>query len=220
MEARTAIVVGATGLVGSNLVQKLLAHSSYAKIKIFTRQKMDLQHPKLTSFVIDFDQMEAYTSHFNVDDVYCCLGTTIKKAKSKEQFRKVDLEYPVRIANMAQRAGAKQFLVISSIGASKQSNVFYSQVKGEMEEELQQLQLPLHIFRPSLLIGNRKEFRLMEKLTEWVSKPFTFLFRGKWLKYRPIEAEQVAEAMITQALSNHSLGTHIYECDQIAKRNH
>ncbi|WP_346726729.1 oxidoreductase [Bacillus suaedaesalsae] len=212
---KEALVIGATGLVGKSLVHKLLNEQAYSKITILVRNDLSIRHSKLNTVKVDFDRLENRKDEFAVDDVFCCLGTTIKKAGSREAFRKVDYDYPIQAAILAKEQGANQFLVISSMGASLESPFFYSQVKGELEGKLKSISFSaLHIFRPSLLLGEREEFRFGEKAAELLSKALPFLFTGKMNKYKPISADRVAEGLIKAALQNEA-GTHLYESNDI-----
>jgi uncharacterized protein YbjT (DUF2867 family) len=217
VQQRVAVLAGATGLVGSHLIQLLLKSSQYKKVISFVRTSSGIHHEKLDERVISFDTLKLLP-HEEVDDVFCCLGTTIKKAGTKEKFKMVDFNYPVEIARVCKEHGAEQYLVISAIGASADSGIFYSRVKGELEEELKNLHYKrLHVFRPSLLVGNRKEFRLGEKTGEIFSRMIRPAMIGKWRKYRSISAEQVAYGMYTSALSVQSEKVKIYESDEIQR---
>ncbi len=217
MTGKSALIAGATGLTGSKLVEVLLNHPEYDKITVFVRRPLALEHPKLEQVQIDYYRLEDYKKHFQVDDVFCCLGTTIKKAGSQKAFRRVDYDYPVALAQLAKSAGAKKFLVISAMGADSRSNIFYNRVKGQTEDSLKKMKLSaLHIFRPSLLLGDRKEFRVGEKAASLISPVFSPFLRGSMKKYKPIQAEQVAQAMCAAALSE-SDGTHVYTSDKIAE---
>ncbi len=216
MEGRTALLIGASGLIGSELLTLLLESDIYKHVTIFVRRELPIKHRKLQQIVIDFDDLESYEAYFRVDDVFSCLGTTMKKAKTKQQFIKVDYEYTMRAAALAEKCNAKSFLTVSALGANPQSLFFYNRVKGETEEALQRLAIKsLHIFRPSLLLGKRQEFRLAEKAAEWLLCRLPFLFIGKLRKYKPIEAKKVAFAMFCAATSCQK-GTYIYESDQVA----
>jgi uncharacterized protein YbjT (DUF2867 family) len=150
-----------------------------------------------------------------VSEVFCCLGTTIKKAGSQAAFRKVDFEYPVEIAKLAAQNNAEQFLLVTALGANPESAIFYSRVKGEVEIAVQRLPYrAIHIFRPSLLLGNRAETRLNEKIGAVAMKTFSFLMFGALQKYRPIAASAVAAAMI-KAAKRGQPGVHIHESDKI-----
>lgn len=211
MKKRTALVLGASGLVGQELLELLLQSDYYDSVTIFVRKHLPLEHEKLKQKQVDFSLLETYKEYFAVDDVFNCLGTTIKKAKTKANFKKVDYEYTLRAACIAEKQGVQNFLVVSSIGANAKSIFFYSQVKGRMEEEIQKLAIEgIHIFRPSLLVGEREEFRFGERIGEKIFGLMPFFFKGSLKKYKPISVEQVAKAMYTTALREAS-GVHIYE---------
>lgn len=213
---KKALLVGATGLVGSSLLQKLLASPAYTSVVVVARTAVP-EHPKLTQVVMpDLAEMEQHKDMLSgVEDVYCCLGTTIKKAGSRQAFRKVDYDYPLLMARLAKENGVQRFLIISSMGADASSKMFYSRVKGELEEALRALALPsTAVFRPSLLLGERKEFRLGEKTAEWLFRPISFLFRGRLLPYRPIQASDVA-AVMHRVGQMYIPGYAIYENEQL-----
>ncbi|MEB3749344.1 hypothetical protein EP10_000183 [Geobacillus icigianus] len=217
MERRTALLLGASGLVGGEVLKLLLQSDVYRQVTVLVRTPLPIKHEKLQQVVADFAQLESYERYFAVDDVFCCLGTTRKKAKTKQRFIQVDYEYTLRAAALAEKRRVKSFLTISSVGADPCSPFFYQRVKGEMEEALQRLSIPsLHIFRPSLLVGKRREFRLGEALAGWLFGRLPFLFVGKWKKYKPIDAHELALAMFYRALSAAD-GVHIYECDELAR---
>ncbi|WP_175986816.1 NAD-dependent epimerase/dehydratase family protein [Bacillus sp. Marseille-Q1617] len=214
---RTAVLAGATGLVGSHLLQLLLKSSQYKKIISFVRTSSGIHHEKLDERVISFDTLKLLP-HEEVDDVFCCLGTTIKKAGTKEQFKMVDYNYPLELARVCKQHGAEQYLVISALGASADSRIFYSRVKGEVEQELEKLHYKrLHIFRPSLLVGERKEFRLGEKTGEIISRMIRPVMIGKWRKYRSISADRVAYGMYKTALNFPDGNVNIHESDAIQR---
>ncbi|MFJ2046995.1 MULTISPECIES: oxidoreductase [Paenibacillus] len=213
---RQALVIGATGLVGGLLVRSLLQNPAYGRIRVLVRRPLEMEHPKLEQHVVDWEQLEEQKDLFrDVDDLYCCLGTTIKKAGSQENFRQVDFHYPVKAAKLAKEHGVSQMLVISSMGADAGSRVFYSRTKGEMEEALTDIGFrSLHIFRPSLILGDRKEKRLGEQLA---AHAMTFLDRwmkGRVDKYRAIQASTIARAMMNIALVQTN-GNHVYSNDVI-----
>lgn len=208
---RTALIAGATGLVGSECLQQLLSSEHYREVISIGRRPLEITNAKLHDEVVDFDQLPENFETRQMDDVYCCLGTTIKKAGSKENFRKVDYTYVMNVAKLAVKCGAQRLMVISAIGADPDSRVFYSRIKGEVELDVQKLSLPeIHLFRPSLLLGDRKEFRLGEKIGAGLmllAQPF---FRGNLSKYHPIDASKVALAMYRAAFQNKK-GVNIYE---------
>ena len=191
---RTALLAGATGLVGSFLLERLLASMSYASVEVLARRDSGQTHPKLKSEIVDFARLDE--RRVAADDVFCCLGTTIGQAGSQAAFRRVDYDYPVALARAAARGGAKRFLVVSALGANSASRVFYNRVKGEMEAAVRASGVPkVYVFRPSLLSGPRKESRLGEQVG---------LVAGALLgpllgKYRPIHADLVAAAMLNAA---------------------
>ncbi|MBN8192250.1 NAD-dependent epimerase/dehydratase family protein [Bacillus sp. NTK074B] len=212
---RIALVAGATGLVGSNLVEILLKSPEYTKVISFVRRDSGVKHEKLDERIISFDGMKLLP-HEEIDDVFCCLGTTIKKAKTKHAFKKVDYEYPIQLGKLGRSHGAKQYLVISSIGANPGSRFFYSQVKGNLENELKELHFPsLHIFRPSLLMGERKEFRFGEKAGEIFSRAVRPVMVGRLKRYRSIPGKQVAYGMYRTAVGESKEEVIIHESEQI-----
>lgn len=220
-QKRTALIVGATGLVGKELLQLLLDSSTYTEITVLLRRPLAIDHPKLKQIVVDFDNLDSYEKEFvSIQDLFCCLGTTIKKAGSQEAFKRVDFNYPLATAKLAKKQGIQQFFVISAIGANPTSRVFYSRVKGEMEEALKAVQLPaLHIFRPSLLIGQRPEFRFGEKAAEIARPIYTPFLQGKLKKFKPIEGKLVAKAMYESAKAEQT-GTIVYEWEQMMRKCH
>lgn len=200
---KTCLLLGATGLVGSHCLQLLCNDPNYEKITVLVRSNLNIEHEKVSVIKINFDYMERYEQYFEVDDVFCCLGTTMKKAKTKSNFRKVDFFYPLNAATLAKKMGAKQFLLISAVGAKADSMFFYNEVKGRLEDSISEINLnSIHILKPSLLIGKRNEFRLGEQLGIWFSPIFTFLLKGPLLKFRPIKASIVARAMLKIANSD------------------
>lgn len=195
--SRTALVAGATGLVGSHVLELLLADPRWSHVVTVGRRKSSQQHAKLEQRVLDLSGLERVNGLPHVDDVFCCLGTTIKQAGSQAAFRLVDHEFVVGLARAGLRAGASQFLLVSAIGADPESRVFYSRVKGETEAAIRKLPYRgIQIFRPSLLLGERAEFRLGERIATLGAPVLPFLFVGRLRRYRPIQAATVARAMI------------------------
>jgi uncharacterized protein YbjT (DUF2867 family) len=214
-ETRTALIVGATGLVGQSCLEYLLQDKRYSMVTSLVRKKLPLKDPKLQQEVVNFDHLESSKALVKGDDVYCCLGTTINKAGSKENFRKVDHDYVLKTARLALENGAHKFMVVTSVGADPGSGIFYTKVKGEVEEDLKALGYPeLHIFRPASLSGDRGEFRFGEKVSLGVLKVFDFAMVGGLKKYKPIEAKTVARAMLLVA-EKPNPGVHIYESEEI-----
>lgn len=215
MNQRTALLAGATGLVGGHCLDLLVKDETYEKIIILVRKPTAFIHPKVEERVVNFDRLDRYEEVINGDDVFCCLGTTIKAAGSQEAFKKVDFVYPVQIGAIAAKNGANQFFIVTAIGADPQSRIFYNRTKGETEQAIAKLPLEaIHIFRPSLLLGDRKESRRGEKIGGYAMKGISVLMAGPLRKYRPIEAAVVAQAMILAAQSNCS-GVNVYESDRI-----
>ncbi|MFC3884363.1 oxidoreductase [Bacillus songklensis] len=215
MSQKSAVLLGATGLVGRELLSLLLQSNVYSQVTILVRNKLLIQHEKLRQVEINFDELHKYEDEFNVDDVFCCLGTTMKKAKTKANFLKVDYEYPLAAAKLAEKKRARNFLTITAIGADLRSPIFYNKVKGQTEEDICNLYIrSTHFFRPSLLLGQRSEFRLGEKIGEYVLKSISLCLIGKWRKFKPIKAENVAKAMLEAALEERS-GVHVHESDVI-----
>ncbi|MEO2255494.1 oxidoreductase [Paenibacillus amylolyticus] len=213
---RKAMVIGATGLVGELLVHHLLEHSAYSLVRVLVRRPLELQHPKLEQHVVDWEQLARNNHLFDgIDDLYCCLGTTIKKAGSQDNFRQVDYHYPVRAATIAKQHGVSQMLVISSMGASASSRVFYSRTKGEMEDALSDIGFPsLHIFRPSLILGDRNEKRFGEQMAAYAMKYLDRWMKGRADKYRAVHAVTIAQAMTNIALVQ-AKGNHVYSNEVI-----
>jgi len=226
---RTALVLGATGLVGRHLVAVLRREPRYGRVVVLSRRALPsagpagsrtrgqvsrrapafvvgLAHPGNTGPVVavhqvDFDALKAHAGLFGVDDIFCCLGSTIRKAGSRDAFRRVDLDYPLEAARLGRAAGAHQFLIVSAVGADPSSRVFYTRVKGEVEAAIAGVGYPrMVVLRPSLLLGKREKIRPGEQVAEWVMRPLGPLMRGPLARYRPVEAEWVARAMVRQAL--------------------
>jgi len=199
---RTAIVFGATGLTGSNLAEELAETEVYDKILIFTRRKSQVSHPKFREIEFDITNIEAVKEEIKGDDLFCCLGTTIKKAGSQEAFRKVDLEAPAKIASIAAENGVNQFIVISSIGADPGSRNFYLRTKGQMEQAVQKEPFKaVVILRPSMITGKRNEYRLAEEAGKMIFRPLEKLLFGKLRKYCSIKSKTIARAMVNIALT-------------------
>jgi uncharacterized protein YbjT (DUF2867 family) len=210
---RTALLAGATGLVGRELLSLLLDDSDIAEVVALTRRPLATPHPKLQQGIVEFDQLASFALP-PVDDFYCCLGTTIKRAGSQRAFREVDLNYPVMIAEMALAAGATRCLLVSAMGADPQSPVFYNQVKGEVEAELASLPFQaVFAFRPSLLTGRRGEFRAGERAALTLVQPLSFALPAR---YRPIAASDVARAMLACAKSDQT-GRFVVLSDEIRR---
>lgn len=214
----TAIIWGSTGLIGSELKKILDNDPRYGRIICPVRKKSNspLQETgKITEMEINFEELEqnvqsgntSQLKQFQADHVFVTLGTTIKKAGSQEAFRRVDYDYCLLTGKTAEVTGAKVFSLVTAIGSDSKSPIFYNRVKGELEVAVSQLDIPkIRVFQPSLLLGNRNEFRLGEKVAEVVSAPLGFLLMGGLKKYRPIQGREVAEKMVRLANEKEASG--------------
>ena len=217
---KTALVIGSTGLIGSQLVDILLESEHYQKVVIFVKRESGKSHPKLEQHIINFDAPETYQHLVKGDDLFCTIGTTIKKAGGQSAFRKVDYEYPIAFSKIAKTNKIKQFLIVSSLGANKGSNNFYLKTKGEIQDFLKDCDFKsVAVLQPSLLLGNRTEFRLGEKVGAFFMKMLPFLFIGSLKKYKPIEGKTVAKALLKIAQKNNK-GFKIYESNVIQEIGH
>ncbi|QCX38919.1 NAD-dependent epimerase/dehydratase family protein [Aureibaculum algae] len=197
---KTAILLGATGLTGNILLHKLLEDTRYDTIKLFSRTKIEGLPNKVTQFVGDLLNLEQFKEDFKGDEVYCCIGTTAKKTPDKELYKQIDYGIPVAAAKLSKENNITTFLVISAMGANKESSVFYNRTKGEMEHEvLEQIIMHTYILRPSLIGGERKERRIVEKVSLIVFKIIQPLFIGKFKQYKIINPESIAQAMLNLA---------------------
>jgi uncharacterized protein YbjT (DUF2867 family) len=211
--SHTALLAGATGLVGSHVLEFLLAEARWSRVVTVGRRTTSRKHEKLEQRVVDLGELETGSDLPHVDDVFCCLGTTIKQAGSQPAFRRVDHDFVVGSARVGLRAGATQFLLVSAIGADPESRVFYSRVKGETEAAIRQLSYQaIQIFRPSVLLGERPEFRLGERIAMLGAPVLTALLFGRLRRYRPIQAATVARAMVTIA-HEAPRGPNVFEYD-------
>jgi uncharacterized protein YbjT (DUF2867 family) len=213
--SRTALVAGASGLVGGHLLQLLLADGAYARVVTLARRDLAVRHAKLEQRVVDFGTLDAFADMPRTDDVFCCLGTTIKAAGSRAAFRRVDHDYVLGLARAGLRAGARQFLLVSALGADPASRIFYSRVKGETEAALRQLPYEgIQIFRPSFLMGDRAEVRLAERLGIPLARALAPLLVGRLRRYRPIHAAAVGRAMV-QIAKEAPRGPNVFEYDGV-----
>jgi uncharacterized protein YbjT (DUF2867 family) len=216
LATRTALVVGASGLIGSACVSRLLDDPLYDAVVVLGRRAPRQPHPKLRSHIIDFDQPAQWAALAVADDVFCCLGTTIKKAGTQDAFRKVDYTYSMAVATAARANGARNFLLVSALGAHPRALAFYSRVKGELELAVSNLGYPaVNIFRPSLLVGEREEARAAEHVGLIVGKMLSVILVGPLRRYRPIRGDVVAACMIATAKRERP-GRHVFESEQIA----
>lgn len=211
---KRALLAGASGLVGGFCLRRLLAHPGYDSVTVWTRRPLPIAHRKLKVELVDFDNLPGVSGP--CDEAFCCLGTTIRVAGSREVFRRVDHDYPLAMANHAKSAGANAFLMISALGADPGARVFYSRVKGETERDVMAAGIARTIFlRPSILLGPRRENRPGERLGILFGRLVSPLLAGPWRKYRPIHADTVAAAMVYAA--NRDLPSGPIESDRIAE---
>jgi uncharacterized protein YbjT (DUF2867 family) len=213
---KNALIAGATGLVGGYVLRRVLANPSYSRVEILVRREANIHDLKLTQRVVDFAHLDSGATAIAGGDVFCCLGTTIRKAGSQDAFRRVDHGYPLALARVAKTADAGKFLMVSALGADPGSPVFYNRIKGEVEHAIAAIGLPAtYFFRPSLLTGPRTENRPGEKIASAVGKLIAPFLLGGLHKYRPIQADTVAAAMVYAA--NHDVPAGVIESDAIAR---
>ncbi len=208
----TANVIGATGLVGKELVKQLLENENFGKVRIFVRRDSEISHPKLEQVVVDFAKEETWAKKLTGDVLFSALGTTLKQAGSKERQYEVDFTFNLNFAQKAKEKGIENYVLVSSIGANSKSNIFYTRIKGELDDAVAKTGFyNLAILRPSSLTGDRDETRWMEKMSVPIARFVTqFVFK----KYRPISGETVAQAMINAVLNPNPKKT-IWEGDEV-----
>ena len=210
---KTALIAGATGLIGGQLLDLLLASDQYVSVIAWTRKDL-AQHKKLVQLKMTEGSPPALNATLQVDDVFCCLGTTMAKARSKEKFYQVDFTYPLLLGKAGVDHRAKKYLLVSALGANKHSPVYYNRVKGEIEDAIKKLEYDaVHIFQPSLLLGPREEKRSAEDAAKFFYKFFGFFIPKK---YKAIESIKVARAMLHFASDSKS-GTFIHESMELQK---
>lgn len=217
---KTAIILGASGLTGGLLLEKLIVDDRYESIKLFSRSSIKGLPNKVKQYIGNLLELEQFKNDFTGDEVYCCIGTTAKKTPDKSLYRDIDYGIPVAAAKLAKANGINTFLVISAMGANKKSSVFYNRIKGEMEQEVLNQAIPrTSILRPSLIGGERNEQRLLEKIGLVVFKVIQPLFIGPLKKYRIINADSIAQAMLN--LANTTSNTDVIitsnDIEQLAK---
>lgn len=210
-----AIIAGASGLIGSKLLDILLQQPEYDEVLILVRKELSIQHEKLTQLIVDFDTLDNYSKAITGQAIFCCLGSTRKKTPDLNDYRKVDHDYPLQLAQIAYKNGVSQYHLVSAIGADAASSNFYTKMKGQVEEDIKKIGLPgLYIYQPSFLTGERKENRLAERIFIPIMKVINPLLIGNFKKYRSIPAVTVAMAMYKQSLKNEE-GVFIYPSDKI-----
>ena len=213
MTGKTATIIGSTGLIGNYLLQQLKEDDTYSTIRLLVRRPIENNHSKVEIKLIDFNDHESFKLGIDRSDVvFCAIGTTQKKVKGdKNAYRKVDYDIPVKAAQFCKETGCEQFVLVSSAGADSKSNNFYLRLKGEVEDTVKAIGLKQSlVFRPSILLGDRQEKRPGERFGQAFMQAFSFMLIGKWSKYKPIHAKDVATAMINAARQNVS-GFRVYE---------
>ncbi|MEN8120765.1 MAG: NAD(P)H-binding protein [Bacteroidota bacterium] len=212
--SKIAAVFGATGLVGKELILQLIQGGDYHKVMVFNRSQQNYESPKIEEFIIDGQNFESISNKVIPDDLYCCIGTTMKKAGSKAAFQKVDYEIPVWLAKTAEKNEVEKLFIVSSVGANPKSKNFYLSTKGKMEQEVLKYKIPgIYFFRPSMLLGNRNELRFGEILGKRAMKLSGFLMIGKLKKYKAISAKVVAQTMLKVAQGDYS--KHFFESNEL-----
>lgn len=212
---RKAILLGASGLIGKNLLIKLLNNSGYAEVLAIGRSTLNIEHPKLKELIVDFDHIGQYAADIIGDVVFCCLGSTNSKTPDKVHYKKIDYQYPLEVGSIAQNNGATSYHLVSAMGADVNSSIFYSKTKGEVERDLKEIPFKsIYIYRPSLLDGNREKKRAAEKIMIVLMRILNPLLIGGLKKYRSIKIKTVASAMLKESLTDKK-GVFIYSSDQI-----
>ncbi len=215
MDSKTAIIAGASGLIGRSLTQELLNNKDYGQVIVLVRKPLGIQHDKLKELTINFDELESMDHFPKGDDIFCCLGTTQKKTPNSDDYRKVDYVYCMELAKRALKEGADRFFLITALGAKKGSRNFYLNLKGELEHDISFLNYrTIYIFRPALLRGNRAENRPGEKFAQLFTRIIPFI--GPLKKYKPIHADKVVDAMLKVAQQDDK-GCYFYD-SQIMQR--
>ena len=212
----TAIILGATGLTGRLLLSKLIADDIYSGIKLFSRKASGNNSPKVEEFIGDILQLDHFQNEFIADEVFCCIGTTSAKTKDRRVYKAIDYGIPYEASKLALANHIPTFIVISAMGANARSNIFYNRTKGEMEQAVLNQKIPYtYILRPSLILGERDEKRLGESLGAILLKITNVILTGRLKRYRAIEADCIANAMLKLAKSKHS--SQIVNSDMIQK---
>ncbi|MFY7728705.1 MAG: NAD(P)H-binding protein [Flavobacterium sp.] len=211
---KTAILLGATGATGTELLQLLLQDNRYNTVKLFSRKASGISHPKIKEYIIDLFALEQHAADFTGDVVFCCIGTTKAKTPDKETYYKIDYGIPAAAATLAAVNGIPSYIVISALGADKDSSIFYNRTKGQMQEAVLEKSITnTHIMQPSLITTKRSENRLGEKIAAAVFKVINPLLVGSLKKYRSITTTKIARAMIW--LDNNSYPKIIVQSDEI-----
>ena len=217
MNEQTAVVIGATGLIGNIVVEELLNDDAFSIVRTLTRKPLTIIHPKLQQRIVNFSDMNDYKEKFGEGDIiFCCIGTTQKKVQGdKEAYKKVDYDIPVNAARIGISRGYKKYVLVSAIGANESSSNFYLQLKGKTENAIKEFSFrSISIFRPAQLLGKRNEYRPAEKFLQPVTRFISLFLFGSLKKYRSIQAKDVAKAMVKESKQNNP-GVHYFEYTQI-----
>jgi uncharacterized protein YbjT (DUF2867 family) len=212
MPGQTAVVIGSTGMIGELVVKQLIADPAFTRVRLLVRRPILFHESKIEVKLVNFDDQADLDKHIGSgDSIFCCVGTTQSKVKGdKSAYRKVDFDIPYNSARAGLKNGFSKFILVSAVGANPDSGNFYLKLKGETEAALKKLQYPaLHIFQPSLLLGERSEFRITEKIAQVLMPVFSLLLGGKLTKYKPVKGIDVARTMINAAKSGKG-GTNVY----------
>ena len=211
----SVILVGSSGLIGSNLLSELIQSEAISEILLLVRRSTDVSSSKVKELIVNFEKPNSYSIDIQADIIYSCLGTTKSETPNSSLYRQIDLEYPLNLAKLGQKNGVAQFHIISSLGADAGSSNSYLKLKGELEQELKKLTISsLHIYQPSFLIGERKKDRLADKIMKPVFRLIDPLLIGSLKKYRSIKAADVARVMLNQSIKDLK-GTFTYPSIQI-----
>jgi uncharacterized protein YbjT (DUF2867 family) len=205
--SKTAIILGATGLTGSLLLEQLLIDNRYTKIKLFSRTSSEIKHDKIEEHLVDLLALSSHKNLFIADEVFCCIGTTKAKTPNEEQYLQIDYGIPVMAAQLCKQNNINTFVVISALGADKKSKIFYNRTKGRMEEAVLMEKIPnTYVLQPSLIGGNRSESRFGESIAKVFMKllnPFMF---GSLSKYKTIHPITISKCMVILANNSHPSG--------------
>ena len=211
---KTALIFGSSGLIGNHLLDFILKDNYYQKIKLFVRSNIDIKDSRIEIIYDDFINIDNLKNSIVVDDCFFCIGTTKKDTPNKNEYRRIEYDIPVNIAKIAKLNSINSFYYVSSMGANSNVSNSYLRNKGEVEDELAKLNFnKLAILKPSLLLGNRKKFRLGERIAQLIMTKLTFIFMGKMKKYKPIKAIDVVKAMINIIKNDYKIN--FFESDKL-----
>jgi len=213
---KTAIILGASGATGSELLQLLLADARYSTIKLFNRSLIGIANPKIQEHIINLLELDKYADQFTADEVFCCIGTTKAKTPDRDEYCKIDFGIPATAAKLAKANGISTFIVVSAVGANSKSGIFYNKTKGQMEEAVMAQNIArTHILEPSLIVAQRKDNRILEKLFINLWKIVDPLLYGSAGKYKSVTAYNIAKAMLW--LANNTFSDVIVKSDTISR---